>query len=152
MNNKNKFDYWILSLLITVIGGVLVVYITTGIKPHLFEKIFNSHNTDAYLNTYILNIKAVVNKKDAMYEVQILKRKGYNAGYLWIPNYESLSGAKFYTVFIGPFNSQLDCEVATEKYKKIDPNVYGTWVSKENKRIEIRGIGKVKVIDNYKKD
>ena len=94
---------------------------------------------------YILNIAAVSTYSEAELKAAELKKKGYNAGYLWIPNYESLSGAKFYSVYIGPFSNQKECEIATDKYKKIFPGSYGLLVSQDSKRVQINGIGKVTV-------
>jgi translation initiation factor IF-1 len=94
---------------------------------------------------YILNIAAVSTSDEAELKAKELKKKGYNAGYLWIPDYASLSGAKFYSVYIGPFTTQYECEVATDKYKKLFPGSYGLLVSQDNKRVQINGIGKVTV-------
>ena len=68
---------------------------------------------------YILNVAAVSTHDEAESKSEELIRKGYSAGFLWIPDYKSLSGAKFYSVYIGPFDTQYECEVATDKYKKI---------------------------------
>ncbi|NOQ72687.1 MAG: hypothetical protein GQ574_11825 [Crocinitomix sp.] len=94
---------------------------------------------------YIINVTAVKNESLAERRVEELKHKGYDSDFLWIPDYASLSGAKYYTVYIGPFKSQYDCEVATEEYRKTQPDAYGLLVSHDNIRVEIRGIGKVKI-------
>ncbi len=100
--------------------------------------------------TFVLNVKGVEKEHQAKTEVRKLRQSGYQADFLWIPDYESLSGVSLYCVFIGPFSNQKECEFATEKYRReVDPKAYGIWVGHENKRIEIRGIGKVKVIENY---
>jgi hypothetical protein len=97
---------------------------------------------------YILNVAAVSTHDEAESKSEELIRKGYSAGFLWIPDYKSLSGAKFYSVYIGPFDTQYECEVATDKYKKIFPGSYGLLVSQESKRVQINGVGKVTVTDN----
>lgn len=94
---------------------------------------------------YIINISAIESEKLAQEAVAKLIKEGYNAGYLWIPDYASLSGAKYFCVFIGPFLTQNKCEMAVEEYRKVNSSVYGLLVSQENKRVEIRGIGKVTV-------
>lgn len=94
---------------------------------------------------YIINISAVESEKLAQEGVAKLIKEGYKAGYLWIPDYASLNGAKYFCVFIGPFLTQNKCEVEVEEYRKVNSSVYGLLVSQENKRVEIRGIGKVTV-------
>lgn len=108
-------------------------------------------STGEYLGNgpvYIVCVTAVQSEAEAQKEVRKLTRQGYGAGYLWIPNYASLSGAKYYSVFIGPFEYQSDCEIATENYKKVNKSAYGLLVSQENTRVQISGIGKVSVKSN----
>lgn len=95
---------------------------------------------------YIINVKAVRTQEEARGEVNNLKDKGLGAGFLWIPDFPSLSGAKYYSVFVGPFATQEECEKETEEYREIQPNAIGLLVSKHNKRVEIRGKGKIKTI------
>lgn len=94
---------------------------------------------------YIINIAAMKTENDAKTKVRELENNGYKSDYLWIPDYASLSGAKFYSVYIGPYSTQYDCEVATEEYRKKHPEAYGLLVSQDNKRVQINGIGKVTV-------
>jgi hypothetical protein len=96
---------------------------------------------------YILNVALVSTYNEAELKSKQLKRKGYRAGFLWIPDYESLSGAKFYSIYIGPFTKQYECEVATDKYKKSFPGSYGLLVSQDSKRVQINGVGKVTVTE-----
>ena len=96
---------------------------------------------------YILNVAAVATESEAKLKSQEYTRKGYQSSYLWIPDYASLSGAKFYSVYIGPFSTQYECELATDKYKKQFPGSYGLLVSQDNKRVQINGIGKVTVTE-----
>ena len=97
---------------------------------------------------YMVSVAAVKTESDAKNEVIKLENKGYQANYLWIPDYASLSGAKFYSVYIGPFSTQQECEIATEEYRKKDKNAYGLLVSQEPKRVQINGVGKVTVTNN----
>jgi hypothetical protein len=97
---------------------------------------------------YILNVAAIKDESLANIKAEELRKQGYSAGYLWIPDYASLSGAKFYSVYIGPYYSQSECEIATDEYRKMHPEAYGLLVSQEHKRVEIKGIGKVSVISN----
>lgn len=102
-------------------------------------------NQDKNETFYMINVAAMKTENDAKRKVQELKKNGYETDYLWIPNYASLSGAKFYSVYIGPYTTQYDCEVATEEYRKQHPEAYGLLVSQDNKRVQINGIGKVTV-------
>jgi hypothetical protein len=99
---------------------------------------------------YIVNVAAVKTEREAIKRSKELRNGGYRAGYLWIPNYESLSGAPYYSVYIGPFKSRYDCEVATEQYKKIQSSAYGLLVSHQPQRVQINGIGKVSITQNKK--
>ena len=94
---------------------------------------------------YIVCVTAVKTEEKAQTNCADLKKQGHQAGYLWIPDYASLSGAKLYSVYLGPYTTQYDCEVATEEYRKNHPEAYGLLVSQDNKRVQINGIGKVTV-------
>jgi hypothetical protein len=76
---------------------------------------------------------------DAKNEVVRMKNEGYtNAGYLWIPDYPSLSGKQFYAPFIGPFQSYSECENNLRSLTKTGRFWYGVKVSFDNTRVEIR--------------
>jgi len=92
---------------------------------------------------YIISAAAVKTEAQAKSKASELRINGNSTGYLWIPDYASLSGARFYCVYIGPFSSQQDCEVATENYRRLYPEAYGLLVSQDKKRVQINGIGKV---------
>lgn len=92
---------------------------------------------------YIVNIAAVSTEMEAEQMARSLMSEGKTAGYLWIPDFKSLSGAQMFSVFLGPYYSQYDCEVATESIKATTPSAYGLLVSQEDKRVQINGIGKV---------
>ncbi len=115
-----------------------------GVNGYMFSNRINLLN-DRF---YIINVTATKTEKKALSEVKKLSDKGYKAGHLWIPNYKSLSGALLYSVYIGPFYSQTECEREVEKYRKINNNAYGILVSQESKRLEIRGLGKIKTTSN----
>lgn len=107
-----------------------------------------TNRTEAQNNSssfYIISAAAVNTENQAKAKAKELGTNGNAAGYLWIPDYASLSGARLYCVYIGPFSTQNDCEVATENYRKLHPEAYGLLVSQERKRVQINGIGKVVV-------
>jgi hypothetical protein len=112
-------------------------------------KTLNQDKNEAF---YIINVAAIKTESDAKTKVQELKKKGYKSDYLWIPDYASLSGALFYSVYIGPYSTQYDCEVATEEYRKKHTEAYGLLVSQDNKRVQINGIGKVTISEVPKQE
>ena len=76
---------------------------------------------------------------DAKTEVRRMINEGYaNAGYLWIPDYPSLSGKEFYAPFVGPFKSYGECENNLKSLPKTGRFWYGIKVSFDNTRVEIR--------------
>ncbi|NTW99520.1 MAG: SPOR domain-containing protein [Geobacteraceae bacterium] len=100
---------------------------------------------------YMVNIAAVGTEKEAKAMVQSLINQGERAAWLWIPDYPSLSGAHYFSVYIGPFTSQQECEVATEKYRKRYPDACGLLVSQKSTEVRIMGIGKVTSTEYGKK-
>lgn len=92
---------------------------------------------------YIINVSAIKDAVSARKKVDELRSMGYESDYLWIPDYNSLSGAEYYSVYIGPFFSQYECEEATEAYRQRHPDAYGLLVSQNNVRVRINGIGKI---------
>jgi len=110
-------------------------------QPNANQKV-NQHNTGYF---YIISAAAVKTENQAKAKATELRKNSNSTGYLWIPDYASLSGAQYYCVYIGPFYTQHACEVATEEYRKLHPEAYGLLVSQERKRVQINGISKVVV-------
>lgn len=111
------------------------------------EEISNETGTEPF---YILNVAAFKREDEAISMVGKLQNDGYQANYLWIPDFESLSKKEYYSVYIGPFSAQKECEIAVEEYREnVDPNAYGLLVSQENKRVKITGINRIKVTEPY---
>lgn len=78
-------------------------------------------------------------ERDVKTDVRRLKEMGYaNAGYLWIPDYPSLSGKPFFAPFIGPFKSYSECETNLRSLAKAGRFWYGLKVSFDARRVEIR--------------
>jgi len=76
---------------------------------------------------------------DARNDVLRMKNEGYsNAGYLWIPDYPSLSGKQFYAPFIGPFQTYEECQNSLRSLSKTGRFWYGKKVSYDNTQVEIR--------------
>ena len=98
---------------------------------------------------YALNISAVKTKEEAQKKVDKLKTEWFDgAGYFWIPDYNSLSGAEYYSVFVKSFQNINECANYVEEYRKNNPKAYATLISNENKRVEIRGVSQIKTKDN----
>ena len=103
---------------------------------------------------YIIATGIASSENEASEKVNKLKSAGYDSDYLWIPDYKSLSGAEYFSVFIGPFSSIDDCASSVQEYRKDNPSAYGLLVSNESsKRVEIRGPNKIKITEgsNIKK-
>ncbi len=101
------------------------------------------------LPAYVVNIAAYKNESQAQKKVKELAGKGYAAGYLWPPDFASISNAEMYVVFIGPYSSERQCGKAVEDYRKFDSKVYGVKISQDRERVEIRGVDRVRRIPNY---
>lgn len=123
-------------------------------QPKEIQREANPPNTGttpiASNDFYILSVDGKKTEEDAKKSVSELKNQGYEADYLWIPDYNSLSGNPMYAVYVGPFETIEACALATEKYRKKIPSVYGLLVSTKNKRVEIRSRTDIKVIEPYK--
>ena len=95
---------------------------------------------------YIIAVSIASSETEAMDKVNSLKSEGYNSDFLWIPDYKSLSGAEYFSVFIGPFRSESECAIAVQEYRKSNPSAYGLLVSNESsKRVSITGTNKIKI-------
>jgi clan AA aspartic protease (TIGR02281 family) len=92
------------------------------------------NNMDDY---YIINIKAVKEENDAKLEVEKLKNSNYKADYLWIPNYSSLSGNNYFSIYIGPFRSEKFCKKSLTELREIFPLAYGSLISKTGRKQRI---------------
>ncbi len=80
---------------------------------------------------YIHCIAAVASKAEANKMVKGLLEKGYDGGSLWIPDYSSLSGAKMYAVYLGPFKTKGECDHSVSTNKKEFPESHAKLVSND---------------------
>ena len=96
-------------------------------------------NLEEYGSFYIISVSGTADIKEAVEQVKGLKAKGHPAGYLWIPDFPSLSNKELYSVFIGPFE-RLDSTIEyLEKYKKTNANAYAVEASKSTTRTTVFG-------------
>ena len=117
--------------------------------PKLSSDSKNNYQNSTNDKFFIISLSAVKKENEAKQAVDKLINQGYDANYLWIPDYLSLSGANYFLVYIGPFENQYDCEIYVEAYRKKNPKAYGILVSQENIRIHISGVNKIKITDPY---
>ena len=88
---------------------------------------------------YIIVTGSFVEERIARDYVNTMKNYGHsNSGYLWIPEYPSLSGKQFYATFIGPYRSYEECESNLRTLKFNSRFWYGKKVSYNPEQIEIR--------------
>ena len=88
---------------------------------------------------YIIVTGAFAYENDVRADVKRMKSQGYtNVGYLWIPDFASLSEKRFFAPFIGPVRSYAEC---LDNLKNTVPPGrfwYGVKVSHNQERVEIR--------------
>lgn len=122
---------------------------STPISIDLDKSVSTGSNQSSYLDSYgklvyvsscfIIVTGAFLYEQDARNYVQQEINKGYlNSGYLWIPDFPSLSGKKFYATFIGPFTSYDECRNNLEILDRTGRFWYGKKVSLNNENVEIR--------------
>lgn len=88
---------------------------------------------------FVIITGSFANETNARDYAASMKKDNYsNTGYLWIPDYPSLSGRQLYATFIGPFQSYADCENNLRSLKVNSRFWYGKKVSYNPEQIEIR--------------
>jgi hypothetical protein len=93
---------------------------------------------------FIIPVSALKTKENAISEKEKLISAGYKADYLWIPNYKpSLGVNEYYSVYIGPFSTQYQCEIAIDNYRLSNPKSYGLRVCKGKPKLRIGGVNEV---------
>ena len=96
---------------------------------------------------FIINVSGTSDIKEAVQQVKALRAKDYPAGYLWIPDYESLSKSELFSVFIGPF-SGIDTTIKyLEYYKKVNSNAYAVKVGHNSERTSIMSKFDIRIND-----
>lgn len=85
---------------------------------------------------YIINYAGIAEEEKAIEKVDLLKKTYPNAGYLWIPNFSSLSGTEVYAVFLDQGNDQTEILKSLENLIIEHTNVYAVKVNQSNERWE----------------
>jgi len=96
---------------------------------------------------FIINTSATADIKEAVDQVKKLQAEKHPAGYLWMPEYESLSNKELYSVFIGPFTAMDTCIKYLEVYKKTKPDAYAVKVQHNKERVVINNKFDIRVND-----
>ncbi|MEN8119036.1 MAG: SPOR domain-containing protein [Bacteroidota bacterium] len=86
---------------------------------------------------YMINVSASASVNEAVQQVQELQKKGHPAGYLWLPDYKSLSDKELYAVFIGPFMGRDTCIKYLNYYQKEEPKAYAVKAEHSKRRVTI---------------
>lgn len=121
----------------------------TETSPGIDQPSSSSENAASYTDVdgklvfrsdcYVIITGSFAEENYARGYVSNMKNQGYsNVGYLWIPDYPSLSGKQFYASFIGPYQSYTECENNLRTLKVNSRFWYGKKVSYSSEQIEIR--------------
>jgi len=86
---------------------------------------------------YFIQTASHEKAEDAIEKVKELKKTYAKCGYLWIPDYESLSGKALFVSLIGPYISSDECIKELNKYKKTDAKAYALKADHKKERYEI---------------
>jgi hypothetical protein len=88
---------------------------------------------------FIIVTGAFAYENDVRADIKRMKSQGYNnVGYLWIPDFASLSEKRFFAPFIGPFKSYAECLYNLKNTAPPGRFWYGVKVSHNPERVEIR--------------
>ena len=85
---------------------------------------------------YILSYAGVETEKEAISMVDSLKPNFKNAGYLWIPDFESLSGKEMFAVFLDQSPYKSSVMTSLQENKKDVPGIYMVRVNHSEDRWE----------------
>lgn len=94
---------------------------------------------------YIISVEGIADENEAASHADELLETYDKVGYLWIPDYESLSGKELFAVFLGPYDTEKDCIAALEEYKKTNKAAYGVLVNHEKTRKELHGCYDIRI-------
>jgi len=72
---------------------------------------------------YIIGYSAVASEGMAKNYVASLTQKGFEAGYMWVPDYEP-GGKAVYRIYVGPFKTLAEANTSLTKVKQIQSGAY----------------------------
>ncbi len=141
------------NLLLTIFLGILIscnqperdnsgeemVDSSAGIEQVYVPAIEKTSDMNQKPDFFMISISGTADLKEAVEQVKVLRSKGHPSGYLWMPDYASLSGKEMYAVFIGPF-SGIDTTIQyLEHYNKSNPLTYAVKAAHSAERTSIHG-------------
>jgi serine/threonine-protein kinase len=146
-----------IATMLTAIGGLIMTLHQTGIigsgnqqktqtesvitEPSIKPETESEEDTiwGIPLPAYVILDSAWEKKQEAQKRLVTLNHSGYsNTGYFWIPDFEYLSGAELFQVYIGPFDKRSDAITALCAYEgKFKTTTYGVKLSNKPGREEI---------------
>jgi uncharacterized protein YecT (DUF1311 family) len=90
-------------------------------------------------SSWIVLVCAYKTEQEAADRAGALRRDGWDAGYLWIPDYRSLSGTRMYAAFIGPapLSKEGDAQRLLRERKKKDSGTYGLKLDTSGPRVSL---------------
>ena len=96
----------------------------------------NEENNLLKTPCYIVSVSAYIEK------TQEIRNKGYNAGYLYLPDYASLSKKLYFSAYVGPVYSESECQRLVRQVRRDYKDAYGILVSDDPEwRVTIRPEG-----------
>ena len=102
----------------------------------------NDGNNQLQTPCYIVCVSAYKDIDDAIEKAKEIRYKGYNADYLYLPDYASLSKKLYYTSYIGPVFSESECQRLVRQARRDYKDAYGILVSDDPEwRVTIRPEG-----------
>ena len=102
----------------------------------------NEENNLLQTPSYVVCVSAYKDIDDAIEKTQEIRNKGYNAGYLYLPDYASLSKKLYYSAYVGPVYSESECQRLVRQVRRDYKDAYGILVSDDPEwRVTIRPEG-----------
>lgn len=134
--------------------------VSTEIVKEPKEYFLSKVNWDSIASTeklcYVLNYAGTSTEEEAIQKVDSLLPNFPNAGYLWIPDFSSLSGKEMFAVFLDKSPYRYSIMENMQNWKQDNPGIYLVKVDQSNERwvayspIDIRINGeKLKMILTY---
>lgn len=87
--------------------------------------------------TWIATAGAYPAESDARDRARELERLGFDAGYLWVPDYGSLSGARMWVAFVGPAARESDGRRLLRELKRFQHDAYSLRLAPSGARSEL---------------
>jgi len=115
---------------------------STQVQEEKLEEILEKENElpISERGFWIINIAAAETEQEAIRQVIELRKKDPKYGYLWIPDFTSLSGKELFAIFKGPYSMESDVLPVLLEHKKEHPKSYAVKVlDTETNRYTIHG-------------